>query len=231
IINETELNMLLRALDIMPFWRDKLTQMAYRRLTRVDIRRMYGVGVLSETEVYEAYSELGYNERDARRMSDFTVKQILATQSKFTARDVITAYSKYMITRGEARTLLSEVGVRDENISFIISSAEYKREWELTESRISAIRNLYKKRVYDENVARGKLLALDLASPRVDSLMEQWYIEDKDEPPRYWTTAQTLSFIKEGLITADRGRLELSNIGYDAEHINIYMEASNSFVP
>ncbi|GAI22279.1 unnamed protein product, partial [marine sediment metagenome] len=30
IINEDELRMLMRALDIMPFWRDKLMQMSYR---------------------------------------------------------------------------------------------------------------------------------------------------------------------------------------------------------
>ncbi|GAJ24320.1 unnamed protein product, partial [marine sediment metagenome] len=54
-INFDELDMLLRALDVMPFWRDKLTKIAYRRLTRVDIRRMYKAGVLTEAEVYESY--------------------------------------------------------------------------------------------------------------------------------------------------------------------------------
>jgi len=221
LISRPELDMLLRALDVMPFWRDKLTGIAYRRLSRVDIRRMYGVG-----EVYEAYLELGYNERDARRMSDFTVKQILATQSKFTARDIISAYSKYMLDRGEARSLLLDVGVKSENIDFIISTAEYKRSWELTESRIAAIRNLYKKEVYTPDKARSELLRLNLPAERVDVLMAQWYIDERDKAPRYWTTAQTLSFIKDELITPTRGRKELENIGYDAEHINVYMKAS-----
>ena len=226
LISRPELDMLLRALDVMPFWRDKLTGIAYRRLSRVDIRRMYGVGVLTEIEVYEAYLELGYNERDARRMSDFTVKQILATQSKFTARDIISAYSKYMLDRGEARSLLLDVGVKSENIDFIISTAEYKRSWELTESRIAAIRNLYKKEVYTPDKARSELLRLNLPAERVDVLMAQWYIDERDKAPRYWTTAQTLSFIKDELITPTRGRKELENIGYDAEHINVYMKAS-----
>ncbi|GAH07016.1 unnamed protein product, partial [marine sediment metagenome] len=30
IINQSDLNMLLRALDVMPFWREKLTGIAYR---------------------------------------------------------------------------------------------------------------------------------------------------------------------------------------------------------
>lgn len=226
VIDQSELNLLLRALDIMPFWREKLTKIAYRRLTRVDIRRMYRVGVLTEEQVYEAYLEQGYNERDARRMTDFTVKQTLATQSKFTARDVIAAYTKYMIDRSETITLLREVGVRPESIPFIISTAEYKRAWELTESRIAAIRNLYKKNVYNIDRAKSELLRLDMPAERVDTLMEQWYIDEKDKPVRLWTTAQTLGFIKDGLITAKRGRDELVDIGYDKEHIDIYMKAS-----
>lgn len=226
IIDESELHLLLRALDVMPFWRDKLTKMAYRRVTRVDVRRMYRTGVINENEVYQAYAEQGYNERDAMRMSKFTVQQTLATQSKFTARDIIGAYAKYMITQSETQSLLRDVGVRDENISFIISSADYKREWELTDSKISAIRNLYKKVVYDDSKARGELLKLNLPAERVDVLMMQWYIDEKDKPVRRWTTAQTLSFIKDKLITAERGVRELQAIGYDNEHIDIYLEAT-----
>lgn len=223
VIDESELNLLLRALDVMPFWRDKLLQIAHRRLTRVDVRRMYRVGVLDEGEVYRAYREQGYNERDAKRMSDFTVQQTLATQSKFTARDVVSAYSKYMIDKSETGSLLREVGVRPENVAFIISSADYKRQWELTESRIAAVRNLYKKKVYDENKARAELLRLDLPAVRVDVLMSQWYIDEKDKPPRLWTTAQTLGFMAEGLISRQRGKQELETIGYDEEHINVYL--------
>ncbi|KKM71581.1 hypothetical protein LCGC14_1429120 [marine sediment metagenome] len=226
VIEAPELDMLLRALDIMPFWRKKLTGIAFRRLSRVDIRRMYGVGVLTENEVYDAYLELGYNERDARRMSDFTVKQILATQSKFTSRDIISAYTKYMITNAEARSLLLDVGVKSENVKFILLTADYKKEWALTDNKISAIRNLYKKEVYDDSKARSELLRLDMPAERVDVLMEQWFIDEKDKAPRYWTTGQTLGFIKDKIITLERGRKELTELGYDTEHISVYLKAT-----
>lgn len=224
IINKDELNMLLRALDIMPFWRDKLTNIAYRLLTRVDIRRMYSVGVMNEKDVYEAYLELGYNERDSRRMSEFTVKQTIATQSKFTSGDIIKAFSKYMIDRSEARSLLQEIGVKEENISFILLTAEYKREWALTDSRITAIHNLHKKGVYDANKARAELLRLNLPTQRVDILMQEWYIEEPGDKPNYWTTAQTISFMKAGTISKSRGIKELENLGYDSEHIAAYIK-------
>lgn len=223
LIDNNELDMLLRALDVMPFWRKKLTGIAFRRLSRVDIRRMYKVGVLDERQVLESYLELGYNDRDAERMSDFTVRQVLATQSKFTSGDILSAYSNYMITRTETKELLLLVEVKQENIEFILSTADYKREWSLTNAKISAIRNLYKKETYDDSKARGELLKLDLPAERVDVLMMQWFIDEKDKPARLWTTAQTLSFIEKELITKERGIQELITIGYDTEHINIYM--------
>lgn len=225
-IDSDELDMLLRALDVMPFWREKLTRIAFRRLSRVDIRRMYNVGVMTETEVYDAYLELGYNERDARRMSDFTLKQVLATQSRFTSTDIIAAYTKYMITQPEAESLLRDVGVRSENVAFIIMTAEYKRAWGLTEAKISAIRNLYKKEVYDDSKARSELLRLDLPAERVDVLMEQWFLDGTEGVGRYWTTAQTLQFMRDGLITNERGKQELLAIGYNDEHIDIYLKAN-----
>ena len=148
VIGESDLNMLLRALDVMPFWRDKLIQIAYRPLTRVDVRRMYKEGVLNTAEVYKAYLDQGYSEKNAERMTEFTVKQTLSAQAKFTSTDIIKAFTQRMITRGEATGLLSDIGIRSENIGQIVNYAEYKREWDFTNDRISGIRNLYKKGVY-----------------------------------------------------------------------------------
>ncbi|GAI71686.1 unnamed protein product, partial [marine sediment metagenome] len=154
VIDEGELTMLLRALDVMPFWRDKLTQIAYRRLTRVDIRRMYKQGVLDESEVLESYKQHGYTDENAARMTEFTIRQTLATLSKFTSGDIIKAFASRMISRSEAISLLDMIGIKREDASFIVSTAEYKRQWAFTDQQISGIRNLYKKRVYDENDTR-----------------------------------------------------------------------------
>jgi len=224
IINESELLMLMRALDIMPFWRDKLMQMSYRRLTRVDVRRMYKEGVLSESEVLEAYLEHGYNPENARRMTEFTVKQSLSTISKFTTADVISAYTKQMISRQDAGSLLRMLGISGTDSDYILSTAEYKRVWALTEQQIKGIRNLYRQGIYTENQARDKLSRLDLPADRITVLMEQWYYEIEAEDKKTWTAAQTLGFMKDKIITMDRGRQELKIIGYDEEHINAYIK-------
>ena len=106
VIGEDELDLLLRAQDVMPFWRDKLTAIAYRPLTRVDVRRMYREGVLDEAEVVSAYLDAGYSEENAERMALFTVRQTLTTLSKFSSGDIVKAFTNRMISRSEAMSLL-----------------------------------------------------------------------------------------------------------------------------
>lgn len=223
VIDRDDLDRLLRAQDVMPFWRDKLTQIAYRPLTRVDVRRMYREGVLDEAGVYEAYLDHGYAEENATRMTEFTVKQTLSAQAKFTSTDVVAAFAKRMIGHGEARSLLADLGIPSANISYIISRAEYKRLWDLTESRIAGIKNLYKKGVYDEDTARARLLQLNLPSDEVNVLFEQWWYEKTGELAPTWTKAETLRFAKAGTISKPRAKQELQSMGYDDEHINIYL--------
>ncbi len=225
IIDRGELNMLLRALDIMPYWRDRLIEIAYRPLTRVDVRRMYREGVLTETEVNEAYLHQGYSDENAKRMTLFTVRQTLSSLAKFTSTDVLNAYTKRMIEGSEARKLLTDLGLRREAIDHVMSTADYKRDWEFTESKIRGIRNLYRKKEYDDNTARSELFKLGLPSDQVEVLMTQWWYDIKEDVAATWTTAQTISFIKKGFITADRGRRELQLNGYDKEHIDVYMQA------
>jgi len=117
------------------------------------------------------------------------------------------------------------VGVRSEDMDFIISTADYKKEWALTDQKIAAIKNLYKKRVYDENDARDKLSRLNLPSEQIDTYMEQWHYEQGAEPSQTWSTGQILTYAKKDIITIERAKRELKLNGYDDEHIDVFVKA------
>lgn len=223
VIDRDDLDLLMKAQDIMPFWREKMVQIAYRPLTRVDVRRMYKEGILSEEEVFTAYRDHGYSHENAKNMTEFTIAYVLTQQSKFTAADVVKAYTQRMIDNNEARSLLIMLGVRSRDTRYILETADYKREWALMNAKTGAIRNLYKRGEYQENQARDELLRLGLPSVQVDTLMETWWYEAKEDPPRTWSKAETMKFVKIGLIDENRGRQELQVMGYDQEHIDVYM--------
>lgn len=72
VINRDQLSDLMKALDIPAVWRDRLLQIAYRPITRVDIRRIYKLGLIDREGVYKAHLDLGYAPDRAELMTQFT---------------------------------------------------------------------------------------------------------------------------------------------------------------
>jgi len=223
IIGKDDLELLMRALDIMPFWREKMIQMSYSPLTRIDVRRMYQLGVITEAEVFKSYQAIGYDEVNSRRMTEFTVKSIRQTLSRFSSNDVLRAYTNRFIDYGEAGNLLRQIGVKEGEINYVLQTAGYKRAWAIKEEQISAIENLYKKGTYTEAQTRSELARLNLPSDHINTLLKQWQLRAKAAVTATWTNAQTLSFLRKGLISKDRAIAEFKALGYDDEHISVYV--------
>jgi hypothetical protein len=226
IIDRDTLELLMRALDIMPFWRDKLIQMSYRPLTRVDVRRMYQVGTLDEQGVKKAYKDVGYSEANSDLMTDFTLKYVRNSLSRFSSTDVINAYKSRFLDEGQARNILRDLGIKEVEINNIIKTATYKREWQYKKEQTDAIENLYKKGRMDEGRTRGELSKLGYPSDHITTLLNQWLLKSEEERVATWTTAQTLGFLKKQLISRERAGQELQLLGYSAERIEVYLRST-----
>lgn len=225
IIDQSDLTLLLKAKDVMPFWRDRLIQMAYKPLTRVDVKRMYQLGVLSTSEVYESFLKLGYDRENASNMTDYVQRQTEESMVHTARDDIVKAFTNRMIDRFTADSMLSKIGIPRSLIQFMLDDAEYQREWEYVDNQIMAIRNLYKKGEFDGNEARNELLQLDLPTDQIDVLLQQWYYNKKAIGTKTFSKAEIVKFVKTGLIDDERARLEFKGLGYDQYHIDIYMKA------
>lgn len=223
VIDEGDLQLLLRALDIMPFWRDKLTQISYNPLTRVDVRRMYALGVLSETEVTKAYRDIGYTQENAGRLREFTVRQTIASQSGLSVSKAITAYKNGYATRQDTYNAISRLGVRPQIISDVIESADLQLDWQRNKDKIAAIRNLFKKERINEGQARNELSSLRLDSNKIDLLISQWVNEAEDAHGTLLSKTDVLSMVKKGLMNRTRASQELSLLGYTTERSNLLL--------
>lgn len=95
IISLDELNLLLRANDIMPFWREKLIQLNYTPLRLVDIRRFHAEGVLSDSDLPREFMTRGYSPQNAQRATEWTIRynskgsEIEAAEMRSLSRSVI----------------------------------------------------------------------------------------------------------------------------------------------
>ena len=130
-----DLQTLLKTADYPTFFRSRLIDISYAPFTRVDVRRMYKVGVLDETGVIEAYKDLGYDDAKAKKLADFTVK--LETGDDDTQKDkektlsialIREALRKNLIDSGRANTMLSEYLPLESDREIVIKATLFQKE-------------------------------------------------------------------------------------------------------
>lgn len=135
VISNEELTLLLRALDVMPFWRERLIKISYNPLTRVDVRRMYQLGVINEEQVKRSYLDLGYDNQKADWLTQFTIRyytpedQTEQDTYKSLARSVYSsAFKKRIISEDEYRQFLLNLKIYPDDVELLISIDNFSIE-------------------------------------------------------------------------------------------------------
>ena len=169
VISTDDLNLLLRAQDVMPFWRDKLTQIAFSPLTRIDIRRMHKVEVLSEQEVNRAYHDIGYSDLNSERLTAFTLrlnapksKNDVDELAKLTRASVLGFFEDGIIDATRARTLLLDLGVSEQATDLFISAKAADLERADRKEQIQLVISQQRAGVLQFDQAQDKLAGLGL---------------------------------------------------------------------
>jgi hypothetical protein len=131
VIDSGTLDELLRVQDYPSYWRSKLTQISYNPLTRVDVRRMFKMGIIGRTEVLRSYLDLGYDATKAEWLTRFTEvtyppdPEDPTQTNRDLTRDVITrGYQRGIITREQAAAQLAAIGYDASEIEFLLSLAD-----------------------------------------------------------------------------------------------------------
>lgn len=234
IIDVNELKILLKALDIMPFWREKLVDLSYNTFTRVDTRRMYEMGVLDEAGVYKEYQAQGYDPERAKKLTEFTIR--LAQEGdnpddvkvKDLTRSVIeTAYSIGEIDRQEAIRRYGLIGIRPDDGNLLLDIVDYKNTVEdnekLQDKLLDKVRDMavasYKRGSIGESELRDMLSAVG-----VQDAIISLYITTSD----YETELELKEVSIEGLFARYRAghvsegdfRTNLSYLGFSSTEID-----------
>jgi len=236
VIDEDALEKLMVALDIMPWWRDKLKAISYSPFTRVDVRRMHKLGTLTEAEVTEAYQDLGFDADKAEKMTRFTVaynqepqeaektetdKQ-KTTSKEATKSNIMEAFADRLITEQDARSYLDQIGYSPEAIDLFIASEAYDAESKALAEMVDMIHDGFVRRVYDGPTTVAKLGELDLPAAYTESLLDKWTLEREGKTNRP-SKAELFKLFKEKIITEVELRQELAGHGYPMRYIDWYM--------
>ena len=193
VITLEELQTLLRISDIPRFWREKLIEISHTPLTRVDVRRMYGLGVLDRSQVLRSYLDIGYSPTNAEYMTEFTVRyetaggvDKLEEYKDLTRSVVIQAYRKRILSRSDAVTRLAELEYEQEDIEILLSLADWQKEIEETPDLLSdyqkdlksIIEKAFSRRVLSKATASKFLIDVGFAESEAEytlNAIDFWY--------------------------------------------------------
>jgi len=211
----------LRFADLPSTWRGWMGEIAYRSLTRVDIRRMHAMGVLDDDDIVKAYADFGYNTENAANMAEFTIRYNTETDRDVTKTDLLRGYRLGVLTRSEASAGLVGLNYSPTTADYYLSLEEYKYSEELADEEISVVQVLYQEGQIDKSTATGRLSAVGLTSTRMDRLFEKWDIRRAAKVERP-TRGELERFVKQGLMDQTEYGSQMSARGYNSSLITMY---------
>lgn len=221
IMSQQELELLMRAADIPSFWRNKLIQLSYNVVTRVDVRRMYRLGVLTAQEVYDRYLAQGYTPDDAEKMTEWTVAEYAEEERELTKTDILRMYRDSVLNEQETTAYLEALGYIPASIGLLLAREDLQKEADYEAEILKNIKAGFMANIYDETDVRAELGKLDPPAGFVDDRIEVWGLEKRRRLTRPTVTQLRDMWLAEVITDRDLEN-ELEGRGYSAIYIDWY---------
>ncbi len=220
------IDIFMKAAEIPPRFRKGLTEIAFAPLTRVDVRRMYRLGLLDEEKVKTAYLHLGYNEEHAEQLKDFTVFDDIETQLGIIKARMLTLYRRGMVTEAALRAFLASLGRPQASIDLIISAENTLLAAEHLERLIRGVQKVFFKRLIDVPEALARVIAHGVPLDAATRLVGEWAVDREGRITRI-RMRDLKKALKEGVINANEFRRELEERGMVPHEIDILIQLSD----
>jgi len=212
----------LKTNDIAPGWLRPLLGITYNLLTRVDVKRALRYGELSMEDVRSEYQKQGYDDRDARILTNIAVQETVQDAAGLTRAAVVAAYKKRRLSRPEAMASLADIGVIGEVAGFYLDQADADRGDEILQQRIDNLAKRFIDGVVSESDARIALGSLGVGAQEVDVSIETWALR-RSVSVRRPTRGNLDEFFKQQVIGVDKYRAEMDLLGYDSVYVGWYL--------
>jgi hypothetical protein len=220
----TAMSTLLKTQDYPPYWREKLISLSYSPLTRVDIRRMFDIGVLNDAGVYHGYRALGYDDNNAKNLLQFTKQLKKNRTDKPRKRKNNQTFCKYysagVIDGEELRRLLAANGLEPEEIEPFVRDCDLELRMHDIQSALSSIKTSYMSGAMEEWEARAALSGIGVKRFREDMLITLW-ARQLTFIVRNVSAKEAISLYKDGIMREDELVRRLQNLKYENADVQL----------
>jgi hypothetical protein len=235
-LSRGDLETLLRVKDIMPFFRDKLLNISYNLLTRVDVRRMHKLKLINDSDLAKEYQRMGHSPEDAEKLAKFTVAYNKSPEAQdktdedanktkerdLTKAEILDALDGKLIDADKTKTLLGALGYSTEEIELLLARQNHKEEMDTLTALLKAYKDLYIKGLADKADIQKELQAIPLPAENIAKLFTMWDLEafSKMDNP---TKAEAIAWYKKKWISRAEAERLLQNVGTQSQFIDLYL--------
>ena len=174
IISYADLEMLLRAKDVMPYWRERMIELSHMVPGRIDARKMYYLGIYNPGELFENYLRLGYSYDDAENLTYYTMADTVASQTGFRPSSIFKSYGKGLLNRESAIDMLLSMGQPLSNIELGLDRSDLDQELRWIDDVVKLTQQKYEKTIIDSVAAMKDLVNVGVDAGKAHVLIKQW---------------------------------------------------------
>ena len=213
----------LKQADYDKRWRERLLAISYSPLTRVDLRRIYELGLIGDDELLARLMEVGYTKKDAELMLEF-----YKTFRQESARSFAKTEIKYLLYYGiinetEAKVMLEKLGYTEEDAKTMIELWKVKlAEKDMRETQ-KFVRDAYALGEITREEAEKILREAGLSEEVIAVVLDK---EDKRrlKSIKLPSASTVVKWLKLGVITEEKAREILRTINVKEEYIEYYIK-------
>jgi len=213
----------LKQADYDKRWRQRLLAISYNPLTRVDLRRIYELGLIDDNELLARLMEVGYTKKDAELMMEF-YKTFRQEEARTFAKTEIKYLLYYgIINEAEAKVMLERLGYTEEDAKTMIELWKVKlAEKDMRETQ-KYVRDAYALGEITRTEAEAMLREVGLSEEVIAVVLDK---EDKRKLKSQKLPSPTtiVKWLKLGIITKDVAYRLLERINVAEDVIDYYIK-------
>lgn len=217
VIDEKVWDRFVKYNDFDPTVRPWLKAISYEPYTRVDVRRMWELGLVTDQELIDTYKDLGYDDTHAQRLALWTKIYVIVP-------DLRARYQKGWISSEEVRNALLQEGMPADRVEnymqqIVKADSEARTETERNLTKAEIVKG-YKNNTIDYPTALSMLKDMGYDEDEASYILVVNTSVAKEvapEAPKGLTKAEIIKGYKLGIISYDTAFDKLVALNYTRE--------------
>lgn len=235
IIDDVKLTQALKQADWAPGWIDNLKAISFIVPGRIDVRRMWAAGVITDRpSLVRRYQDMGYSPTDADTLATFTerlkVQSDEAEAERTRApivRAVVQQYARRATDYDAASGMLTGLGLSADRAAFLLQEGDFTRAQDREKRITDAIGRDYVKGFLSRDDAWSRLEGYEFGDTEIGQWFESWDVDrelaewsEERRHERDLSKSEVLKAYAERLITSADAAANLARLGYDSNEIS-----------